>query len=279
MGGTERIVSNERDPKQPRRSGIYKILCEPTGKIYVGSAAWLAKRKRHHREAFLAGTHENPYLQRAWNKYGPDAFAYSVLEYCEKEKLTEREQHYIDTLGAAKRDCGFNLCPIAYSNLGRTFGPEMRAKISAAKKGKPGTLSVVQIEELRERMKGNTFRLGIKHTPESCEQMSKTRKGGPGNPGYRHTDEAKKKMSEVHKGKPLSAEHRKKISDANTGREHTIAHRLKFSLATSKIKPDQFDKIKAEYVPGVVSMRQIAEQYGCCAGTIGHIINGKRMVC
>ena len=275
----EPIVSEERELKRPRRSGIYEILCKPNSKVYIGSAVWLAKRKRHHREALLAGTHYNKYLQKAWNKYGPTAFVFSVLEYCEKERLIEREQYYIDTLQAADHGYGFNLQPKAYSNLGMIMSEESRLKLSAAKKGRPCSLSSIQIEQLRERMRGNLFSVGMKHTPETRERMKLKRKGKRPALGMRHTEEAKKKMSEARKGVKLSVAHREKIAASHKGKKQSKEHRRKLALIQSKIKPILFPKIKEEYDKGIVTMKDLAMRYGCCAQTICNIINNKRMVC
>jgi len=273
----EPIISKERAKKKPRQSGIYQILCKPTGKFYVGSAVWLAKRKRHHREALLAGTHYNQYLQRAWNKYGNDAFIFSVLEYCEKEKLVNREQHYIDLSKAANRKFGFNIQPKAYSNLGVTFGPEMRAKISAARKGK-GTLSKEQREELRERMKGNKYLLGYKPNEETKDKLRRARRGKKPSLGMHHSENFKIEMSTRLKGGKLSNEHCQKISCALTGRKQSKEHRLKLAIVQSKIKPEQFYQIKKEYIPGVISMRELALKYGSSRSAISNILNNKRMV-
>ncbi len=274
----EPIVSETREPKRRRQSGIYQILCKPTGKVYVGSAVWLAKRKRHHKEALLAGNHHSRYLQRAWDKYGMDAFVHVVLEYCDKKKLTDREQHYIDLFRSADFRYGFNLQPRAHSNLGMVMSPGARAKISAMRKVKGGTLSLTQINELRERMKGNTFSVGLKHTPEARAKMKKARKGRTPALGMHHAKEARKKISEAHKGIALSKEHREKISQAHKGKKLTAEHNWNVHVAQSKIKPDQFEKVRTEYVPGVVTMKDLAARYGCCAQTICDVVNGKRMV-
>lgn len=276
---TEPMIPDKREARRARKSGIYQILCIPTGKVYIGSAVWLAKRKSHHKEALLKGKHHSIYLQRAWDKYGKYAFVYSILEYCEKEKLTELEQRYIDILKASERDYGFNMQPKAHSNLGMTYGQETRNKISAARKIKGGTLTPVQIEELRERMKGNRFSAGIKYSPEVRERMKEKRKGKRPALGMRHTDEAKKKMSEKRRGVILSLEHRTKISDAHKGKKQTIEHRQRLALVQSKIKPEQFGKIKSEYTNGIITMKELAARYGCCAQTICNVINDKRMVC
>ena len=40
---------------------------------------------------------------------------------------------------------------------------------------------------------------------------------------------------------------------------------------------DKFNKIRDEYIPGIVSMEKLAIRYGCSRGTISNIINNKRM--
>lgn len=273
----EPMISETREDKRPRQSGVYQIVCKPTGKVYIGSAVWLAKRKRYHREDLLKGKHHSQHLQKAWNKYGADAFGYSVLEYCEKEKIIEREQFYIDLLKSSDREHGFNIQPKAYSNLGMKFGPEMKAKISAARKKTGCTLSIEQIEELRERMKGNSFSVGLKHSELSKEKMKAARKGRAPSLGMRHTDETRQKMSEKRKGRPLSLKNRIGISIALSGKKKSAEHIWNAHVAQAKIKPDQFEKIKAEYIPGVVKMKDLAVLYGCCTQTICNVINGKRM--
>ena len=58
----------------PYVSGIYVIRNLVTGKIYVGSAVIIGKRVYEHRRLLMLGTHGNRLLQRAWAKYGSDAF-------------------------------------------------------------------------------------------------------------------------------------------------------------------------------------------------------------
>lgn len=78
-------------------SGIYKIENTETGKVYFGQARDIDKRWRQHVNKLNRGYHHNHNLQHAWDKDGAKCFKFSVLEYCEVEQLTEREQHYLDT--------------------------------------------------------------------------------------------------------------------------------------------------------------------------------------
>jgi len=159
-----------------------------------------------------------------------------------------------------------------------TYGPEMRAKISAARKIKGGTLSLIQIEEHRIRMKGNCFALGTKHSPETCELMRIARKGRQPNLGGHHTEEARKKMSETRRGGILSKEHREKIAQAHKGRKQTAEHRRNLGLVQAKIDPKECETIRDKYISGKAKLADLAGVYGCCIQTISNVIHRNRMV-
>src|SRR5438034_7725245 len=136
--------------KQPK-SGIYLITCIRNGKRYVGKDSDLPKRWRDHKRDLLSGKHWNLHLQRAWDLYGEDAFIYCILEYCEKDKLVEKEDYwmtYFDCLNNNER--GYNIrkadnsivsdetkAKLSAAHTGKTLSPEHRAKLSSAKIGKP----------------------------------------------------------------------------------------------------------------------------------------------
>lgn len=127
------------------KSGIYQIKNLVNGKIYVGSASTLRNRKCNHFSDLRDNKHPNARLQNSYNKYGRSNFEFSIIEYCSKDKLVEREQHYIDTL-----DPYFNIRRIANSNLGFKFTEESKLKMSLAQTGK------VLSEEHREAIRAST---------------------------------------------------------------------------------------------------------------------------
>lgn len=75
-------------------SGIYRIRNLVNGKCYIGSAFNFERRFILHRH-FLRNQKHNPKLQRAWNKYGEDAFVFEIIEYHPKEGIYPREEFYI----------------------------------------------------------------------------------------------------------------------------------------------------------------------------------------
>lgn len=59
--------------------GIYTVTNTVSGTVYVGQARNIRKRWEVHRSTLGSGKHRNGYLQRAWNKYGADAFHFEVI--------------------------------------------------------------------------------------------------------------------------------------------------------------------------------------------------------
>jgi group I intron endonuclease len=106
-------------------SGIYAITNTVTGKLYVGSAVDIDRRWQTHRTQLRAGVHHSQKLQRAWAKYGPDAFAFTVLEECDPTVLQDREQYWLDTLDSTRH--GYNVNPTANSPRGLWADPMHRA--------------------------------------------------------------------------------------------------------------------------------------------------------
>lgn len=113
----------------PHESGVYQILCVPTGKVYVGSASDLYDRWREHRWHLKRGTHHSLYLQRAWDKYGETAFEFSVIELVPVEQLLEVEQRWIDATRCYEEERGFNICVVAGSQLGVRRSIDVKQKI------------------------------------------------------------------------------------------------------------------------------------------------------
>lgn len=93
-----------------KNSGIYKITCITTNKVYIGSSSNLSRRKKEHFGLLNKGTHGNVYLQSAWNKYGEGLFTFLNIETgIERAKLQERERYWIDYYHSLESSFGYNL--------------------------------------------------------------------------------------------------------------------------------------------------------------------------
>jgi group I intron endonuclease len=113
----------------PRSPGIYRIRNRLTGAVYIGSAKNLQNRQWRHWCQLRRGTHLNLPLQNAWDKDGERCFTFQVIEQCSKERLLEREQHWLDDY---RSTCGkvYNVREKATSNLGIKASEETKRKLS-----------------------------------------------------------------------------------------------------------------------------------------------------
>lgn len=117
-----------------RISGIYKITCVPTGKVYIGQSNNVYKRWRDHRLELRKNQHVNNYLQRAWNKYGETQFEFEIIKKCNINEMDKWEQHYIAILNSNNLNFGFNLD--SGGSLNKTHSKATIDKIVAANQKK-----------------------------------------------------------------------------------------------------------------------------------------------
>ena len=88
-----------------QQSGIYFIENLVNGKLYVGQASNLSKRKHAHFAELNRNRHRNKYLQNAFNKYGEGSFSFKIVLICELKELTYYEQCLIDKINSV-----YNIC-------------------------------------------------------------------------------------------------------------------------------------------------------------------------
>jgi len=157
-------------------SGIYKITCTATNKIYVGSAINLSKRKNNHFHSLKKNKHENSYLQNSFNKYGESFFIFETLEIVQKDNLIICEQKWIDVLKEQYEL--YNLNMIAGSFLGRKHTDETKKKLSVFRTGQKVSEEVkLKISNsLKDREFSNTHRenLAIKSRGENNARSTLT---------------------------------------------------------------------------------------------------------
>lgn len=200
-----------------RASGIYRIRNLTNEKVYIGSAVKLLTRLRWHFRRLKRGGHPNRYLQKSWNKYGEDSFAFEVLEYVEPDRLLEREQFHLDQLFESGNH--YNVAAVAGNTLGVKRSEETKRKIGAANRGKLAGRKLS--EETKSKISADGR--GRVDTAETLAKRSASRKG------VRHTEEAKAKMKAVWYRSPES---RKKLSTLGmTGKKHSEETKAKIRAA------------------------------------------------
>jgi group I intron endonuclease len=177
-------------------TGIYIIACLANGLVYVGSAVHIARRWSEHRGWLMRGVHFNRRLQRAWNKYGADAFTWNLvveMPNASAQELVAMEAHIIEAMGDV-----FNVAiPGVPWMKGKRHSSEARARMSALRRGRPG-----RVQSLETRAKISAA-----------------------NKGKTKTEEHRAKLSAAASGKRLSAETRAKMSTAKLGNQNASSQR------------------------------------------------------
>ena len=137
-------------------------------KYYIGSAQSFERRTWQHKYELGKGTHKNPHIQAAWNKYGVDAFVFEILEVIpEGENQLIWENKYLH-VHVGKPEC-YNINTDAIGmRTGILHSEESKAKVSANRVGKHAgaehyRYGEVVSEEVRKKI-GDAQR-GVKKEP------------------------------------------------------------------------------------------------------------------
>jgi group I intron endonuclease len=220
-------------------SAVYQIKNIINGHRYIGSSVDVYSRFACHKSDLKNGKHCNSHLQRAWNKYGEDAFEFSTILLCTKDDTLLNEQKYLDEM---KPEYNMAICAEA-SARGIIRSEEHRAKMSAANMGRVVTEETRA--KLREAMKGRA----------------------PWNQGKHHSEETKEKISEAHKGKRPSDETCAKMSKSGMGRKVTEETKQKISMATKGENHHMYGKHPTNEAKAKMSEAHINNK-----SALGHIV-------
>jgi len=148
------------------------------------------------------------YILRAIKKYGKENFKKEILCECNsKEELDQKEIYWIKNLNS-KVPNGYNFTDGGGGTLGdhRPKSEEHNRKNRESQLGNKnhmyGKKSPKHSIYMKEKMKGNNYHLGFKHSEETKKKISMP---GEKNPFYgkHHSEETRKRLSNTHKRKNL----------------------------------------------------------------------------
>jgi group I intron endonuclease len=226
---------------------IYAIVNLLTGHQYIGSTINFYKRKIEHVKQLNHNYHHSKYLQRVWNKHGPDCFRFIILEkIIDDTALIQREQWWIDNSHSE-----YNMCKIAGSSLG-----------------------IKRTEETKERIR--QANLGLKHPDWRNKIKAKAQSGDTHwSKRKKFSDESRKKMSETHKrlyangyihpckGIKQSDERRKINSESHKG-----------LISKKRIKVKQYSKDMV-FIKEFSSCSHAASETGISRTVVYNAVTGK----
>lgn len=135
---------------------IYQIYNTDNGKLYIGKAVDVFKRKVEHFDMLETNSHYNQHLQKSFNKHGREKFRFQIIEECKECELYEKEIYYIQIYDS------FN------SGYNQTLGGD-------GVSGRKWTEN--QYRVMSEKMKGNRYglgnksNLGLKKSEETKEKV------------------------------------------------------------------------------------------------------------
>ncbi len=202
------------------KSGVYAIYSSIDRKFYIGSSLNMYNRMSGHFAGLMKGTHDNEYLQRAWNKYGSKNFHFVVVEECEpnQDKLIELENYYIDHFESYDRAKGYNMSRIANAPMaGRTHTEETKSKFRDVRQGwntskatqaaarvtfgqsRPVNVRAAISAGIKGQRRSLETRLNVKsnHWSRRSDAAEIAEKSASKNRGKKHSEERKMKIREA----------------------------------------------------------------------------------
>lgn len=179
--------------------GIYAVTNILTDTVYYGQSVNIGERLKKHRFMLDGNYHDNIHLQRAWSKYGKDAFVFTPIRIVEDitVDLTPIEKKYKDNAYFL----GMKVYNISDPEKPPSYSQEARAKIAASRRGKK-----MSDKTKRKLSEINTGKIASLETRKKISDAGK---------GRIFSKEARNKIGQAHKGKTISKEMRKKISQTN----------------------------------------------------------------
>lgn len=143
--------------------GIYLWFNNLTKDFYVGSSINLGRRfSSYFNESYLIHPkNKNMIICKSLLKYSHNNFSLIIIENCDKDKLIEREQYWIDNLKPT-----YNILNTAYSSIGYKHTEESKILMSELAKLRSHTVETKS--KIKNALSGskNPF-FGKKHTEES----------------------------------------------------------------------------------------------------------------
>lgn len=206
--------------------GVYSITNTATGQKYIGRSVRIDRRLYGHLRTLRLGSHDNPYLQASFNKYGESAFSMGPLILCRRDDLPFYERLLIGGYRSDNPKLGFNLTIAIEDRLTHTAAA--RSAIGAFQRVFQREFHYLMTpaiaEKIAAKLRGKpTGRKGLKFPPEK-RARSGAPKGNKNRLGKTRTDDEKARISVSVKARLASdADLRARLSAIRKGKKQSPA--------------------------------------------------------
>ena len=146
--------------------GIYKIVNNISGKIYIGQSINVELRWKHHKNYYNYEYKKN-HLYSAFKKYGIDNFTFSIICEVPENVLDVYEISYINYYDSTNPKNGYNKTLGGKTNI--IFSEDSIQKMSYIKKGRK--LSSKACENIRKSKLGKLNPMFGKITSDYTKQL------------------------------------------------------------------------------------------------------------
>lgn len=186
-----------------KQFGIYRITNLVNGKTYIGkTGVSFGDRWDCHKAQLNGGYHDNPHLQKAWNKYGAKSFEFAVVEAVDDVSvLNDLERKYIKEYRSIG-EC-YNILDggDGGSLLGSHLSEDARRKIG--EKNRINMTGRKASEETKKKMSNSQKRRYANWTEE--DRVAHGKMMSECSSGYHWSQESKDKFSKMQQTKPNGA--------------------------------------------------------------------------
>ncbi len=218
--------------------GVYKITNTISGRYYIGYSVNIQKRFKSHKYKLRTQTHDNIFMQRAYNCDGENCFVYEIIHRFDTEKeAKDKELEYLTDMNIRG-----DLYNLNFNNSGGdliTNHPDRENILERIKNSVIERVSKLTPEEKKQKWSQPGDKNGMygkTHTPVSRAKISERKMGCRRNIGRKASEETRKKMSEQRKlnvgekngfyGKHHTEETKQKIREKNTGNDNGQGHKI-----------------------------------------------------
>jgi len=256
--------------------GVYQIRNTVNDKRYIGGTITSFERRWYtHRTTLESGDHHCIALQRAWNKYGADAFAFEVIEEVSNEDVLSREQYWMDYY----RPSGiYNSLPEAGSRRGNVLTEHHLQSLKRAREARwarPGERERMA-EKLRQRWADPKQReknlAAIRSAPVSDEQKAAHSRSAR---AHWADPEARRKNTEATRTARSAPESRQKSTEAMRRRWESTEQRQCVTDALAKEYAGFVSPDGTIYAP-VKNLRAFCRDHGLTYSEMNRLANGTR---